>query len=159
MRQSLKVIINILHRKNYFFLFLVSGLLYGLVYAVMTNLIDLRFGLKNINIAFTLTSAAFFILFSILGGLLVSLQVFAIRNRQKSLKAANVGFAGAFISFFTTTCPFCKPLLLSLMGFSGSIAILKFGFVLVIISILLLLVSVYLVTLTIDKSNCCKGKV
>jgi hypothetical protein len=121
----------------------------------MTNLIDVRFGLKYINYSFTNISITFVVLFSILGGILISLQVFAIRNRQKAMKSANVGFVGALISFFNTTCPFCKPLLLSLIGFSGSLAILKFGFALAIISMLLLLVSIHLVALNIDKSNCC----
>ena len=135
MNKCLSIIANVLSRRNYFFLFLASGLLYGLIYAVMTNLIDVRFGLKSINYSFTNVSLTFFILFSILGGLLISLQVFAIRNKQKSLKSANIGFIGAFISFFNVTCPFCKPLLLSLIGFSGSLAILKYGLGLAIISI------------------------
>jgi len=138
MKKKLHIVSSVLSRRNYFFIFLVSGLLYGIIYAVMTNLIDVRF-----------------VLFSILGGILISLQVFAIRNRQKALKSANVGFIGAFLSFFNVTCPFCKPLLLSLIGFSGSIAILKYGLALAIISALLLLVSIYLVTLNLDKSNCC----
>ena len=146
MNNKLSIILNVLSRRNYFILFLISGILYGLIYAVMTNLIDLRFGLDNINLSFTQVSLSFVVMFSILGGLLISLQVFAIRNRQKSLKSANIGFIGAFLSFFNTTCPFCKPLLLSLVGFSGSLAILKFGLVLAIFSSILLIVSIYLVT-------------
>ena len=153
MKKQLSIIGHVLSRRNYFILFLISGLLYGLIYAVMTNLIDLRFGLDNINISFTQVSLSFVVMFSILGGILISLQVFAVRNRQKSLKSANIGFIGAFLSFFNTTCPFCKPLLLSLIGFSGSLAILKFGFVLAIISIILLLFSIYLVTLHLNKLN------
>jgi len=155
MNKQLNIIAHVLGKRNYFLLFIVSGLIYGLIYAVMTNLIDVRFGLKYINYSFTNVSITFVVLFSILGGILISLQVFAIRNRQKALKSANVGFIGALISFFNTTCPFCKPLLLSLIGFSGSLAILKYGFALAIISMLLLLVSIYLIILTIDKSNCC----
>ena len=146
MRKEFSIIANVLFRRNYFFIFLVSGLLYGIIYAVMTNLIDVRFGLKYINYSFTIVSIIFVVLFSILGGILISLQVFAIRNRQKSLKSANIGFIGALLSFFNTTCPFCKPLLLSLIGFSGSLAILKFGLALAIFSLILLIVSIYLVT-------------
>ena len=109
--KKLSVIADILGRRNYFFAFLIGGTLYGLLYAIMTNLIDIRYGIDNINYSFTLVSASFFVVFSILGGTLISLQIFAIRNRQKSLKSANIGFLGAFISFFNVTCPFCKPLL------------------------------------------------
>lgn len=158
MKKQLSIIVHVLSRRNYFLLFLISGLLYGLIYAVMTNLIDVRFGLKYINYSFTNVSISFVVLFSILGGLLISLQIFAIRNRQQSLKSANIGFIGAFISFFNVTCPFCKPLLLSLIGFSGSLAILKYGLGLAIISIILLLVSIYLVTYHLDKTNVIKLK-
>ena len=147
------VITHVLSRRNYFLVFLIAGILYGLLYAIMTNLIDVRFGLDNINYSFTIVSASFFVVFSILGGTLISLQIFAIRNRQKSLKSANIGFLGAFLSFFNVTCPFCKPLLLSLIGFSGSLTILKFGTTFAILSILLLLTSIYLLTVSLNKSK------
>lgn len=153
MKKKIIVIIDILSRRNYFFIFLLLGLLYGIIYAVMTNLIDIRSGLKYINFSFTSVSIAFFIIFSILGGILVSLQVFAIRNKQKSLKAANVGFIGAFLSFFNVTCPFCKPFLLSLIGFSGSLTILKYGLALALVSVILLLISIYLVASNISLNN------
>ena len=151
--KKLSVIADILGRRNYFFAFLIGGTLYGLLYAIMTNLIDIRYGIDNINYSFTIVSASFFVVFSILGGTLISLQIFAIRNRQKSLKSANIGFLGAFLSFFNVTCPFCKPLLLSLIGFSGSLTILKFGTTFAILSILLLLTSIYLLTVSLNKSK------
>lgn len=150
MRKELHIIASVLSRRNYFFIFLVSGLLYGIIYSVMTNLIDVRYGLKYANISFTVVSSTFFVAFSILGGILISLQVFSVKRKQKILKSANVGFIGAFLSFFNVTCPFCKPFLLSLIGFSGSIAILKYGLALALISITLLLISIYLVASNIN---------
>ena len=151
MKNPLLTIKQVLSRKSYLVIFLIAGLFYGLLFAVMTNLIDIRSGLNYITIAFTKVSATFFILFSILGGLLIALHIFAIKNMQKTLKSANVGFFGAFMSFFTTTCPFCKPLLLSLIGFSGSLAILKYGMALAIASALLLIVSIYLAASSIER--------
>src|SRR3989338_1764095 len=119
----------------------------------MTNLIDIRFGLKNINYSFTIVSIAFVVLFSVLGGVLISLQAFAIKNKQRALKSANVGFLGAFLSFFNVTCSFCKPFLLSLIGFSGSLAILKYRLALATVSAMLLLISIYLVISNIEKSG------
>ncbi|MBI2558764.1 hypothetical protein HYW20_05555 [Candidatus Woesearchaeota archaeon] len=153
MRKKLHVIAGVLSRRNYFFIFLISGLLYGIIYAVMTNLIDIRSGLKYVTFSFTAVSITFFVAFSILGGILISLQVFAIKNKQRILKYANFGFLGAFLSFFNVTCPFCKPFLLSLIGFSGSLAILKYGSALAFISALLLFVSIYLVTSNINVNN------
>ncbi|MBI2649704.1 hypothetical protein HYX04_00140 [Candidatus Woesearchaeota archaeon] len=157
-KRQLSIIVHALSRRNYFILFLISAPLYGLIYAVMTNLIDLRFGLNNINVSFTQVSFSFVVIFSILGGLLISLQIFAIRNRQKSLGSANIGFIGAFLSFFNTTCPFCKPLLLSLIGFPGSLAISRYGLALAITSLVLLLISIYLVTLHLDKLDIIKNE-
>ncbi|MEK6983335.1 MAG: hypothetical protein AABX33_02080 [Nanoarchaeota archaeon] len=117
----------------------------------MTNLIDLRYGFDNINISFGRVSMVFFIVFSMLGGMLVALQAFAIKNKQKLMRSARVGFFGAFLSFFNVTCPFCKPLLLSLIGFSGSLAILKYGLALAFISVILLLVSIYLVISSVER--------
>ena len=82
MNKQLSIVTNILGRRNYFLLFLISGILYGLIYAAMTNLIDLRFGLKYATVSFTAVSGTFFVLFSILGGMLISLQIFAIKNKQ-----------------------------------------------------------------------------
>src|SRR3989344_9429431 len=153
MRKKLHVIAGVLSRRNYFFIFLISGLLYGIIYAVMTNLIDIRSGLKYVTFSFTAVSITFFAAFSILGGILISLQIFAIKNKQRVLKSANVGFLGAFLSFFNVTCPFCKPFLLSLIGFSGSLAILKYGLALATVSAMLLLISIYLVISNIEKSG------
>ena len=153
MRKKLHVITSVLSRKGYFILFLISGLLYGIIYAIMTNLIDIRSGLKYINISFTAVSGTFFVAFSILGGILISLQIFAIKNKQRVLKSANVGFLGAFLSFFNVTCPFCKPFLLSLIGFSGSLAILKYGLALALASVMLLLISIYLVASNINSNK------
>lgn len=153
MKKKLFVIANVLGKRNYFILFIFSGILYGLIYAVMTNLIDVRSGLKYVNISFTAVSGAFFVAFSVLGGILISLQIFAIKNKQRALKSANVGFLGAFLSFFNVTCPFCKPFLLSLIGFSGSLAILKYGLAFALVSITLLLISIYLVASNIDVNK------
>ena len=153
MRKKLRIIASILFKRNYFYIFLVSGLLYGIIYAVMTNLIDIRSGLKYVTFSFTAVSITFFVAFSILGGILISLQVFAIKNKQRILKSANVGFLGAFLSFFNVTCPFCKPFLLSLIGFSGSLAILKYGLALALASVMLLLISIYLVASNINSNK------
>lgn len=154
---NLSTIASVLKKRNYFLIFILSGLLYGLLFSLMTNLIDARFGLSNIRLAVTWQSAIFFIVLSILGGVLISLQVFSFCQKQKNYAATSVGFSGMLASFFTTTCPFCKPLLLSLLGLSGSIAILKYGLFLVVGSILLLIGSIYLTARSIPKTKHCEN--
>jgi hypothetical protein len=155
MKRLFTPIKRVLGRRNYFFIFVVSGLFYGVIFSMMTNLIDVRFGLSNIRFAFTWQSGLFFIVLSILGGLLISLQLFSFREKRKNYTSTTTGLSGMFVSFFATTCPFCKPLLISFLGLSGSIAILKYGLVLAFVSILLLLGSIYLTLKSISKRNCC----
>lgn len=155
MKELFTLIKRVLRRRNYFLIFIVSGLFYGVIFSMMTNLIDVRFGLSNIRFAFTWQSISFFIILSILGGLLISLQVFSFREKQKNYTSITTGVSGMLISFFAITCPFCKPLLLSLLGLSGSIAILKYGLVFALLSILLLLGSIYLTLRSMVRRNCC----
>jgi hypothetical protein len=155
MKQLFVSIKRVLSIRNYFFIFVASGLLYGIIFSMMTNLIDVRFGLSNIIFAFTWQSGSFFLILSVLGGLLISLQVFSFQEKQRNYISTTTGTTGMFVSFFATTCPFCKPLLISLLGLSGSIAILKFGLVLAFVSVLLLLGSIYLTLKSISKRNCC----
>ncbi|MBI2107472.1 hypothetical protein HYT57_05800 [Candidatus Woesearchaeota archaeon] len=156
MKELFAPIKRVLSRISYFLIFVVSGLFYGVIFLMMTNLIDVRSGLSNIRFAFTWQSALFFIIFSILGGLLISLQVFSFREKQKNYTSTTTGVSGMLVSFFATTCPFCKPLLISLLGLSGSIAILKFGLVLAFVSIILLMGSIYLTLKSISKRSCCQ---
>ena len=156
MKELFASIKRVLSRRNYFFIFVASGLFYGVIFSMMTNLIDIRFGLSNLRFAFTLQSASFFIVLSILGGLLISLQVFSFHEKRKNYTSTTTGVSGMLVSFFATTCPFCKPLLISLLGLSGSIAILKFGLVLAFVSILLLLGSIYLTLKSISTRICCQ---
>lgn len=155
------VLYFILRRRKYFSLFLASGILYGLLFALLTNLIDIRSGLSNVSISFTWTSLSFFLVLSILGGLFIALQIFAVRQKQKMKGSTSTGITGAVVSFFATTCPFCKPLLLSLLGitgFSGSLILLKYGIAFAIGSILLLLLSIYFTIASLVKCGCCTAK-
>ena len=156
MKELFAPIKRVLSGRDYFIIFVASGLFYGVIFSMMTNLIDVRFGLSNIRFAFTFQSGLFFIILSVLGGLLISLQVLSFLEKRKNYTSTTTGISGMLVSFFATTCPFCKPLLISLLGLSGSIAILKFGLVLALVSILLLLSSIYLTLKSISKRSCCQ---
>ena len=155
MKQLFAPIKRVLLTRNYFFIFIVSGLFYGVIFSIMTNLIDVRFGLFNIRFSFNWKSGLIFIALSILGGLLISLQLFLFHEKRKNYISAATGISGMFASFFSTMCPFCKPFLISLLGLSGSIAILKYGIVLAFVSILLLVSAIYLTLKSISRRNCC----
>ena len=156
MKEWFALIKRVLSRRNYFFLFVASGLLYGVTFSLMTNLIDVRSGLSNMRFDFTLLSGLFFVILSCLGGILVSLQAYALGQKRKQYASATAGVSGVFVSFFATTCPLCKPLLLSLLGLSGSIAILKFGLMLALVSTLLLLGAIFLTLNSMSTGHCCQ---
>jgi len=156
MKEFIAPIKRVLSRRNYFLIFVASGLFYGVIFSMMTNLIDVRFGLSNMRFAFTWQSGLFFLILSVLGGILISLQIFSFREKQKNYASTTTGVSGMLVSFFATTCPFCKPLLISLLGLSGSIAILNYGLALAFISIFLLVGSIYLTLRSISKRSCCQ---
>jgi len=156
--ERIKSIKKVLENKRFFLLFVFSGLLYGGIFAILTNVIDLRFGISNIRFVFTWINVVFFVIFSILGGVAVSVGIFAFRQKQRMSKGLPTGASGMLLSFVTSTCPVCKPLLLSFFGLSGSVFIFQYGIILAVASIFLLLLSIYLMTSNLVKKDCCPNK-
>ena len=99
MKELFAPIKRVFGRRNYFIIFVASGLFYGVIFSMMTNLIDMRFGLANIRFAFTSQSLLFFIILSFLGGLLISLQVFSFREKRKNYISTTTGVSGMLVSF------------------------------------------------------------
>lgn len=93
------------------------------------------------------------IVMAVLSG--IYLTIFTYNHRlMRTNNSGKVGFAGMFIGFFTSACPICAPLLVSLLGISASLAfILGKNLWLEIASILLLLFALYKLS---DSMNKCQ---
>lgn len=137
-------IINILKNRSYLALavFFTAVMIY--IYAIFTNL---KMG-KEINPLNGLLT----IVMAILSG--VYLTVFTYNLRTMGTKnPGKAGLAGIFIGFFTSACPICAPLLVSLLGISAPLAfILGKNLWLEIASIMLLLYALY--ELSDGMENC-----
>jgi len=99
----------------------------------------------------------FIILFSFLLALSFTLHKYKLSQMKGIGKESSAGFAGAIAGIFTSACPICPPLILSFVGVPASIAIFPLGgWEIRILSIALLLVSIYIVSNSLQKSGICK---
>ena len=149
---SYKVLVNILKRN--LLILLITLPIIGFLYSIFTGIIkfenSIYFSIMSKNSIFAL------IIISILTSILLTLQISLIKERIK-IKGTKVGFFGTFLSFLTTACPFCKPLLISIIGLSSSTALLaKYGIQITIFSILLLITSIFIVSKNITKTKLCE---
>lgn len=114
------------------------------IYAVFTNL-TMGVEINPLNGILTIVMA-------ILSG--VYLTVFTYNLGIMRIKnSGKAGLAGFFIGFFTSACPICAPLLVSLLGISAPLAfILSKNLWLEIASIILLLFALY--KLSGSKNKC-----
>jgi len=88
----------------------------------------------------------FLFLFSFLVALSLTL------HKQKLSGAAGVGVAGTVAGLFTSACPICAPLVLSLLGVPAAAALFPLGgWEMRAVSLLLLLASVWMVS---GKNTC-----
>ncbi len=136
-------IIQILKNRQYLTLGAIYTLAMTYVYAVFTNL-KMGEEINPLNGILTIFMA-------ILSGLY--LTVFTYNFKAMRIKrSGKAGFAGMFIGFFTSACPICAPLLVSLLGLSAPLAfILGRNLLLEIASILLLLFALYKLSDSMDK--------
>jgi len=151
-KESYKVLINTLKRN--FLILLITLPIIGFLYSIFTGIIRFKdsiyFSIMSKNSIFAL------IVISVLTSILLTLQISLIRERIK-VKGTKVGFFGTFLSFITSACPFCKPLLISIIGLSSSTALLaKYGLHITIFSIFLLITSIFIVSKNITKTKLCE---
>ncbi len=137
-------IIQVLKNRSYLTLAILSTVVMIYVYGISANLI-MAGEINPMNGILTIVMA-------VLSG--IYLTIFTYNQRlMKTKNSGKVGFAGMFIGFFTSACPICAPLLVSLLGISASLAfILGKNLWLEIASIILLLFALYKLS---DSTNKC----
>jgi hypothetical protein len=93
-------------------------------------------------------NAALYILFSILFGLVVSLQVYSMRNPgvckiSNTKKGLRTGAFGTFFGFFIGVCPACVGLLGLILPLGVILTLTAFGWVFMLIAIGIMIFSIY----------------
>lgn len=137
-------IINVLKNRSYLALAVLSAGVMIYIYGVSSNLI-MGEEINPLNGLLTIVMA-------ILSGIYLTIFIYNLRM-MRSKNSGKVGLAGMFIGFFTSACPICAPLLVSLLGISAPLAfILGKNLWLEIASIMLLLFALYKLS---DSTNKC----
>lgn len=136
-------IIKVLKNKSYRAIALFSIAVMTYIYAVFTNL--------TMGVQINPLNGFLTIIMAVLSG--IYLTIFIYNQREMRIKKhEKAGMAGMFIGFFTSACPICTPLLVSLLGISAPLAfILGKNLWLEIASILLLLFALYRLSESMNK--------
>jgi hypothetical protein len=141
------------------FFFFVSLVVISSLYAIFSGIFKVDVSLLTIY-GFQMSIYAFISLLSIsiLSSILLTLEYHNLRTSMGAKKIpvskkSFLGYIGAGFSFFTTVCPFCKPLLITFFGVGGAFGLFQtYGMQITFLSVCLLLVSIYLVATT--KKTC-----
>lgn len=137
-------------------LFSLTTVLVGVAYAFLTGVLVFTPGVGFWVMATRWFTLPTLVLVAVLSGVLLVLQVYAFRQRRRAA-AGTAGWLGTIGSFLVTACPACKPLLLSLLGLSGSAAlVVTYGLQIAVVSVLLLAGAILLLWRSIATPSCCR---
>ena len=147
----------ILSKRKYFFITLISGTVIFLVllYLMVRNVAgrSLRIYLDMSGSIYTIESLISMLIISSLFGIYLSLVVFKISAARSAGKSGFLGIFGGGIGAFGIGCPTCGAFLFGLFG--APLALMSFplrGAEIRIFSIIILILSVYLISKSINKS-------
>lgn len=153
-------ILEVLSKKNYFILLLITSvfmfaIFYALTLATTTDHDPAIFIMMN-GVNYTAITLVLFILISLLFGVFISLLVYKIKASSKGKKSLNIigGSGGLIAGIFGAGCPMCGSAVFALFGAPLALFFMPFkGLELRVLSIILMLASIYFVS----KSSCfCK---
>ena len=163
MHDTIGVIKTILKEKNYLKKFIFSFIIMLIASAFLMTFISLP-GLLQGELLFapeiTLRNALFLVAFSFLVSLAVILNIYKYNEMKKiSIGKEGVGFFGFLFGLFTSACAVCYPLILTALGIPTIMLLLPFGGIeFQVLSIVLIVLSIYLVSRSIIKGNLCRIK-
>ena len=152
----IRQIIVCIKARKLFFLF--SVIAFAMLYSLFTCIFTVSTKpFTDAGPFFTIFSVLGLVSISFLSAVLLTLQYHALREKKKSsakTKASFFGYLGTTGSLFATVCPFCKPLLVAILGLGGAFGFLQvYGKYITFLSAMILIVAIYLITQT--KKSCC----
>jgi len=105
---------------------------------------------------FTFWNYVLMISLSSLIGLMISMQVYSYRIK-KSMKSTGKGVVGGFSGFIagifgTAACSSCVAAIFGFLGLGTVVFLIQYQWYIVTLSLILVLLSIYLTSLTIEKS-------
>ena len=160
-KESVKITSNSIFYKNNWIIFLIVSLLsffilYKFTLATVANQ-DLSIFIMMSGVNSTFFNLMTLGIISILFGIYFTLFYHKIRLMRKASKTGFLGFIGMIIGAFAAGCPTCGAFLFSLIGMPLALIYLPFrGLELKILSMMVLLISIYFISKSMIK--CEKNK-
>lgn len=152
---------NVLKRKNYFLMFLVTSIIFLALFILIPVFIIPGNSLKFQLGIFMPLNYFVMILFSSLAGLMISMRTYNYKMK-KSLIGVGGGVFGGFFGFVagifgTVTCPACVAAIFGFLGTGATLFLIEKQWYIMSIAAVFLLVSIYLTSLSIEKKceKCC----
>jgi len=159
-----QIVFPVLKRKKYALIALIAAIIMASVsyYLTMVNVAfhSLAILVQMDGPLFTTVSLGLSLIISLLFGVYIALFVFRrnLIKDSKNIKPAISGVGGAVVGVFAAACPTCGAPLFAFFGAPLALMALPFqGLEIKVLGVLLLLLSVYLLTDSIEKKLTCRA--
>ena len=154
---------DILRQKTFAGIGILSGLILGIVYYILTINMTLSHFITDVGLSpiFIFTSITLTGVVAVLAGINIALVAYNIKiQRNNNIKKSGVSaFLGGTLTAFTPGCPACTTSLTAVLGVVGGLAIFPLqGIELKFISIAALTFSIWWAMRNINNSSCCVMK-
>ncbi len=156
-------IVDILRQKTFGGIGIISGLILGIVYYLLTINMTLSHFVAGVGLSpiYIFTSITLTGVVAVLAGINIALVAYNIKiQRNNNIKKSGVSaFLGGTLTAFTPGCPACTTSLTAVLGVVGGLAIFPLqGIELKFISIGALTFSIWWAMRNINNSTCCVMK-
>ena len=156
-------IVDILRQKTFAGISIISGLILGIVYYLLTINMTLSHFVAGVGLSpiYIFTSITLTGVVAVLAGINIALVAYNIKiQRNNNIKKSGVSaFLGGTLTAFTPGCPACTTSLTAVLGVVGGLAIFPLqGIELKFISIGALTFSIWWAMRNINNSSCCVMK-
>ena len=156
-------IVDILRQKTFAGISIISGLILGIVYYLLTINMTLSHFVADVGLSpiYIFTSITLTGVVAVLAGINIALVAYNIKiQRNNNIKKSGVSaFLGGTLTAFTPGCPACTTSLTAVLGVVGGLAIFPLqGIELKFISIGALTFSIWWAMRNINNSSCCVMK-
>ncbi len=154
---------DILRQKTFAGIGILSGLILGIVYYILTINMTLSHFITDVGLSpiYIFTSITLTGVVAVLAGINIALVAYNIKiQRNNNIKKSGVSaFLGGTLTAFTPGCPACTTSLTAVLGVVGGLAIFPLqGIELKFISIGALAFSIWWAMRNINNSSCCVMK-
>ena len=143
--------------KEHVVLFIVSSLIFFIIFYLLTlaTTTDHSLGIFIMmnGVSYTIWTFFLLVVIALLLGVYISLIVYSFKIKMKAKKiGGSIGIVGMIVGLFSAGCPMCGAFLFGLFGFPLALFFMPYnGLELRVLSILILVFSIYLISRSLTK--------